>query len=455
MLKPRFILAALTGAIAAAIVWHWPVGPTWRSEPDVGTLTGFSLDGSIIVRSHLKSVPGTLLTTPEVTRWDAATGKVLSRTEMICSDIREVQPPEFWPFPDSIRAVRPSPDGRIALVGEGVNDGANEIVSGNWYLHDAITGKRLSGPIEGVSVDSSQYFSPDGHWFVARSARINGLAVARGRLGIYAAESGKLIREFPDRDGLPAANCVFASDGATAAVHWTLCVEPGPDQLDEKRRHAVQIIELPSGRERRWVDLPPRPGMHFDYWDGQNLVATTAEKQVRSKPFTIQRSTRVFDLSRESAGDGVEDPLLHTDTGAGTISHWKLGPDWLMQYTIVFGSTPRTGFAGWLDRIAERLGIVPPPSRHPQASVRFLDRTTGAPRYELPRPINLDLYVSQDGRRIACGGHGKPIEVWDTYPPVRWHKALLAGLAAAGGVLAIAKWRRSRAVAKAAVSPSV
>jgi hypothetical protein len=220
----------------------------------------------------------------------------------------------------------------------------------------------------------------------------------------------------------------------------------------EAGRTVYRILELPSGKERRRFQLPPGPWLVFDRWDGRYLEVR-AMKPDGPAGETLWYTT-IFDLDQDDLGAGFEDPALRGRRNNGTWNAWKNGPDWLMYFTIGPSPPSRQGPAGWFDSLAVRIGAARPPTRGRQVTVRFADRDTGVIRYELPRPVDVDLHVSPDGHRLVCGNNEYGVEVWDTSPPVRWHKALLAGLAAAGGVLAIAKWRRRRAVAKAAVSPS-
>jgi hypothetical protein len=93
----------------------------------------------------------------------------------------------------------------------------------------------------------------------------------------------------------------------------------------------------------------------------------------------------------------------------------------------------------WLAWFNAKLGLVRQPPTGILMNVHFVDRATGDTRHELPRFVGHPPRLSPDGRWFACRSEQDGIEVWDTYPPVRWRKALLAGLAAASGVLALAK----------------
>src|SRR5262249_40584568 len=98
MLKRRYILATLAGTLAAAAVWCWPVQPLWQSGPNPETLVDFSPDGQLVV-----TCPPPYSQAPAVSRWDAATGKLLSRVEI--PRARPGNPCLLWPSPDGRRAV--------------------------------------------------------------------------------------------------------------------------------------------------------------------------------------------------------------------------------------------------------------------------------------------------------------------------------------------------------------
>jgi hypothetical protein len=425
MRRRWYILAALAGVVAAGVVWAWPVGPRWRSGPEAGRLEGFSPDGRTLVTSRVPPGNGLTYPNPEVSRWDAATGVLLGRADMSCA------------VPFTLKAVSPSADGRLALVGEGptLDLTSQNFASGEWYLHDAVTGERLAGPIAGVAMASYGAFSRDGRWFTGTRGDPRGGFKGLGGNDIFSAETGGLVVALPDRDGLRAWPS-FAPDGETAAVHW------GPkDPKDAGARHSVQIIELPSGRERRRFDLPPRNWVRVRNWDGRRLQVVASDPDVPSYGFP--RRCYVFDLSQDPAGEGVEEPGLSEDANGEIPIYWAEDTGRAAYFRMV--PPVPTGTPSPLEDLLTRLlGPAHTPSRPMQVSVRFVDTATGATRYQLPRPIGHPVIVSPDGRLLACAGDEQSVEVWDTDPPTRWPGALAAGATAAGGVLALGWWRRRR-----------
>jgi hypothetical protein len=424
MRRRWYILAAAAGGLAAAITWAWPAGPSWTSGREAGRLEGFSPDGRVLVTWSVPDIKDGRFPEPVVSRWDAATGRLLGRVEMPCAD------------PLRVKAVRPSSDGTAALVGEGFppEPGRLDFGTGRWYLHDAVSGRRRTGPIAGLALVPPAAFSPDGRWFWGlRGEPDKGFQGLAG-IGIFSADTGELVLAPPTRNDQTAGSCLFAPDGDTVAV-WRV----EKDKPRETARHTIQVVELPAGRERRRVDLPTRSWIRADKWDGRYFEAVADAPGDSSGEV---RRRHAFDFTKDPVGKGVEDPLL-VETPSSDVSgpvYWLAGPGWAARFTIVRPDSP--GPVGtWWSRVATRLGTGREPHRGPGVTARFVDRATGATRYELPRVVGHPCVVSPDGRRLACAGDGESVEVWDTDPSLRWPWALVLGVAAAGCVLGIGSLR--------------
>lgn len=420
MLKGRYILATLAAALAAAAVWCWPVQPLWQSGPNAGTLKGFSPDGQLVV-TFLWSGSGI----PFVSRWDAATGKLLSRVEFPLA--HPGNPRMFWPSPDGRRAVL----GESPKMNPDPSDG--NFWGGEWRLFDAVTGKQLAGPFVGLTmIDQGSAFSPDGRWFWGIRGDVRAESGIDG-IDIYSADTGDHL--FGLHGDSRAGDCLFAPDGMTAAVD--LIPKKGKSEADTR---TFRIIELPSGRERRRFQLPPGPWIRYDHWDGRYLDAVAIEPNgPHGKPLWF---TCRFDTDQDPLGEGTQDPLLQWDEAiGGERGSWIHSPDRAdcVGYFRIAARDELSKENAWLAWFNRQLGLERPPFNAIPMSVRFVDRATGQTRHELPRLVGHPPRLSPDGRRFACHTRsGNAIEVCDTHPPVRWHKALLAGLAAAAGVLAIA-----------------
>jgi hypothetical protein len=384
----------------------------------------FPPDGRVVVTTRMPPPVDFLFPDPEVSRWDAGTGVLLSRVKLGCVD------------PNSVKVAHASADGRLVLVGEGVRKldqpHVANFTTGLWYLHDGITGERLLGPIRDVAL--AWDFSPDGRWFTGRRGDPAGGFAGLREVAIYSAATGEMVLAFPDREGKKADGCWFAPDGETAAVWWKP-VEAG------NAGHEVDIVEIPSGRRRRF-GLPPRPWLWFRSWEGRALH--TIVNGPEGTPKDPQRCSCVLDLSGDAIGECVEDPLLRDCKDAsGTTVHWFAGADWVAYFSFVRPEPP-VGVGAWWNTAATWLGLRTRPGNHLHAKVWFVDRPSGAVRYELPRPVCLTLRFSPDGRRLACGTADNGVEVWDTDPPPRWPRPLAAGALVTAAVFGIGWWWRRR-----------
>jgi hypothetical protein len=423
MSKRTLYLAAFAGALVAAGVWSWPAGPLWQTGPGAGRNAGFSPDGRVLVTHNFRSREPLHLC-----RWDAATGRLLSRAEIACDKPAD---------PRELRRLLPSADGTFALLGEGVppahNPSIAELWTGDWFLHDGITGRRILGPIEGANHINIEYFSADNRWFAAYRGEPRSGVQHLHRLGIYSTETGKCIKELSDaasREGF----CQFAPDGNSVAVRWWASRKDG-----DKRPTTVEIIELPSAHLRRRVEFPR--DYFFVRWDGRFLTAVKHDAEPAH-----MNSQIIFDLEQNPLGDGFADPLCRdVFDDSGKHVRWVLnsGSEWLAYFNNVWPGESRPGIAGWVDGLTVRLGWARDMTKENRANVWTADRTTGQARYTLPRPVPLSLRFSDDGKLLACGEDS--IEVWDADPPPRWPKAIAWGFIAAGTVIVLGRWRKRSA----------
>ncbi|MCI0640898.1 MAG: hypothetical protein L0Y72_13605 [Gemmataceae bacterium] len=406
----------LVGIAAAAAAWHWPHGPLWRSGPHAGRLHHFSPDSRLLITTRIPFVDG-WYTNPVVYRWNVETGKLLSRVEMPCGN------------PKCLRVVSASGDGRLALVGEGkwMDKRHLNFATGEWFLHDGLTGARKAGPIKGVAYAGR--FSPDGRWFVGDFGDPDAGLEGLGESAIFSAGTGELVYD--------GGTGLFASDGSSVMV-FNKAKEP----RGSFEPRWAKVIELPSGRELRRFDLPKRSWLRFDEWDGRRLLAVIIEKDAAGKE--IWRRC-VVDLSGDNPGEPVDDPLAYCLRDRFTLpAGWDDGPGWLAYFTHVKPSPPPTGVGAWFERLRNWLGLSRPFADGIRANVRFVDPRTGATRYELPHPLMITILFSRDGRYVACTSDVEEgIEVWDANPS-NWPKAIKAGVLASAVILAWRFWRARR-----------
>jgi hypothetical protein len=417
---------------------------------------------------------------PVVCRWDVESGRLLSRASLPCAN-------------PILTQIAVSPDGRRAVMGEVVWPAVvredsrpgwrhlspesqewalshesskrrqwalrdfpamTSFASGSWYLHDGVSGKQLTRAISGLAMAPPDAFSADGRWFWGRPEDPYGDRDDYQGVAIYSAETGSVVVKLDDRFSLKAGEVAFAPDGTSAVVLWQ-----SERPLDESPS-AIQVIDLPSGKQRQWVELPPRPWTHIHRWDGRRLDLSLPGKgnplrqrlyELPPDPalssldseldFTGQRWT--FDLIQEPMGEGTPDSMATEDLH----KFWYDGLAWRAVFTMVppaKSAAPTSTFALWVDWLLKRIGIYTDRTGA-YFSVRFVDPATGVTRYEVPRPVRHPCLVSADGRRMACSTEGDGVEVWDTDPPPRWPWAAGAGIG--GMALALALHRRVRRAA--------
>jgi hypothetical protein len=192
----------------------------------VGQLEGFSPDGQTLITTNVVPLWGYSDPNPEICRWDAATGQLLGRVKLACPDL------------EVVRGVRTSPDGRLALVGEAPDgDGCDAwSTTQNWYVHDAITGRRLATLTAGRAAAPRRAFSNDGRWFMMFRDR----EPSSRCISIFSAASAKVVLDLPEQQGRNALSCSFAPDGTTAAVI-------SYPRVGNDNHYTVHIVEVPRG----------------------------------------------------------------------------------------------------------------------------------------------------------------------------------------------------------------
>lgn len=433
--KCRYVFAVLTAVFAAAVVFLWPVGPMWQSPPNVeaqngfsaNRLHGFSPDGTVIVTSFVAAPDASGKSDPVISRWDASSGQLLSRAELPC--IRQIRGDE----------IRTSADGRLALVAE-ISAVVDQF---DYFLHDAITGRRLAGPIQARGFG----FSEDGRWLHTRTSRRIS-STQYGSIEIRSATTGEPILSCPAPDGFSTVTHMLAPDGASMAI-----VLGSMKTSRAGKQYSVMIVELPSGKEIRRFDLPGTNWEQIDRWDGRRLQFRLTKMLEPSGSGNIKGS-RTFDTTLDPIGWGTSDPLLTAASFEGEPpKDWIDGSEsvayleWLRQPTV-----PTPGhqiFLQWLLRIAGVRNVppyVPPNGEH--MIVRVVDRKSGMATYEAVHPAHQSIKVSSSGRLLACMSQDSVVTVWDTAPEPRWKRwpwSLAAGLSvlAVCWLLGRVRWRRT------------
>lgn len=430
MAKRWFVLALLAGAATAGVCWLWPQGPLWRSGPYAGEVRSFTPDGGVLISAFVPPRDKTGQPSPVVYRWNAATGELLSRATMACAD------------PAKLKLVHPSEDGRLALVGEGgppPNTGVASFGTGDWYLHDGITGDRRDGPFPGVVMAYRNAFSLDGRWFHGLRDPFSGRPEEPRNSAIRSVATGEVVVELRDHDEL-TADCVFAADGSSAAVFWSAKKYPRGETAP-----TVEVIELPSGKLRRRCELPRRSWTWARQWDGRYLEMMT-ELPSDSAGRAPSRSC-VFDLTQEAIGVGVEYPLLTVYHFSQPGPHfWQRGDGWLVFFTIHRIAPTPPWYQKTRDWILAEVGLGALKDERRHIAAKFVDPVNGELRYEVPGLLQATCLVSPDGRYLASRAGEDAVEVWQIPPPSRWPIVLAAGLGVAVSVALFGRYRGKRFV---------
>lgn len=435
MNKTWYVLAVLVAVLPMACVIVWPDGPRWISPPNVEFAGPFSPDGRIVVTYQTPMGSRGSFPDPTICRWDARSGRLLSRATLPGSD------------PNAIKSVRPSGDGTVVLVGEGrlASLVSPNFETGAWYLHDGVTGERRLGPLPDIAAAGPSCFSDDNRWFVAyRGDPDGGLAALRGPC-IHASVTGKRVFPLPGTSDSTWQMCHFAPDG-NSAILGGFTRAPGGGI---GRTISVQIIELPSGQEVRSLSLPEGNWMSITAWDGRYLDATRSHTDATG--LQSEQNCR-FDLSSDNPGPPLEDLSLASvpHPARGGTNYWMAGPDWITYVSMVPPPGPPTGLEKELERLRKWLGLYTPSMNGILLQVRIMDRPSGRLRREFPCHLIHPCFVSADGQLLICRGVDRCIEVWDTYPPLRWPWGMAAGLILGGSVLALGRRfkKKPKALAK-------
>jgi hypothetical protein len=409
--KRWLILAGLASLVAATSVLYWPVGPRWRSGPDVAQqIIGFGNEDRFLYTAdalHPEDVPPS---NARMTRWDAGTGKVLEEVRLAVPDGSN---------PDHIFL---SPDGSVLVTGSTVLPPADQ----RKLLCDAHTGKLRAEIIanRSLKVGLSMEFSPDNRYLGTDEG--NNLCV------IATATAKSVLRVPPPRSGDNLLGCLFSQDSMALAVQW----------WSDSAFDCIQILDLANGKERCRFTIPPdlhSPALHM--WVA-NRIYVVGEVQDRAKgPACYARY--VFDLSSNHPGRGTLETHLNANFDIDPLhSLWLDGPDWVANYEW-FELHGNGKWDQWREWLFWRLGIEQPSWG---ANLRFFERSTGkvCNIIQFPSELKGAPIITRDGKSVACLAEGGSVEVWDTDSPLRWPWAAIVGIASAGLVLLVGRWHSRR-----------
>src|SRR5262249_8429255 len=146
----------------------------------------------------------------------------------------------------------------------------------------------------------------------------------------------------------------WAPDGESVAVDWVV----GPRKEEKLDQHNIQVVELPSGRERHRFAVPHN--MEIKSWDGRRLE-TIGTGYAESRNEYVFHSTFYFDLAEDPVGDGVEDPLLCGNWDEVETTWWKEGPGWVAFFHEVRPSDLSANFRVLRNLLGAKVGMSSDP----------------------------------------------------------------------------------------------
>jgi hypothetical protein len=263
-------------------------------------------------------------------------------------------------------------------------------------------------------------------------------------IAIVWAEIGDVVATVGGRGRIWADDVSFAPDGSSAAVllhsHGTstptASVSAWTRRPSKDWRAAILLVDLPSGKALRWLNLPRRPWTYIRRWDGRRLEMVAS----------LDDAPRGFGLEWCFIFDLLQDPVSETKEGDTDRVDKFQGPGWRAEFdpeAPLLAGTLGFWYASWIDPLLRKVGIVRQDTDG-HYMVRIVDSKTGGTQREMSSPVPWPLMFSPDGRRMVCPAVGEGVEVWDTDPPPRW--PWIAGAGIGGVVFAVAICRGSRRI---------
>jgi WD40 repeat protein len=421
------VLAAMAASLGGMVAWYWPPAPLWRHPaPFYTMILGFGPDGQTLYSSsEMEPRTGDSWFVP-ITKWDAATGQCAGKVELVCAADRAVVGAHAHLAPDAATVF-------VIYYHNANLRGSPGYRPWSCYLYDAVTGKQRGGRIPDITNPSDYVFSPDGRWLSLphRNPRGN-----QDGLVVLSTATGEPILKMRESDD---DFCRFTSDGSAVA---TRC-KKYDEGSDRPSAEFVRFFELPSGRERRTLQLPRLQGLEYGWgelirFEDDRLEVEADEPGDRAE-YRVRRQYS-FDIRQGHDGQPPPGPAIAFPVGSDEVSEWWDGSGWVAQRHFV--QRQKQPWQEWLDWAASKVGVNLDRYRG-SGGIRFFDPQTGQALRELPIYPNSRDCVSLDGKRVALSSDLEQIEVWDTEQPPRWPWAILAATLAGGAVLLLG-WRRSR-----------
>jgi hypothetical protein len=339
-------------------------------------------------------------------RWDAQTGSLLDEVKLSLADDID------------LAGTSLSPDGSVLLISASQDQSSQR--EPMIRISDARTGALRINTVTGWLQDRSMPFSPNGQYFWGND-RNNVVAIAT-------ATGKRTLLVPPPRNADNLGGAIFSPDSSALAAIWTNIYSGVFD--------CVQIFDLVTGKERRRLTLQELRGQDINAWVGNCLyLVGEAWDPEKDRPY-LQRS--VVDLRADPPGKAIPELRVSAPSDYGTgQGGWIDGLDWVARYDIIVGNRKWGPWSAWL---IHWLGTSQPSLN---VQLKVINRRTGRESrlFDIGLGSRAGYSISRNGKSVACMADGGIIEVWDIDAPLRWRWALGAGMASAGLVLLVGRWR--------------
>lgn len=422
----------LLGLLVALVVWYWPTGAVWRVETTEKAL-GFSLDGGTVLTLSA-SQDG--LTAASLLHRDVASGQLTNSVKLHLDPITIGT------------EKRLSPDRKTLLVGIA----APSAWPHNYFV-DTTSGKPRAGPMTEMGHINPDSFSKDSRWmWVYHKPSQPGNRFHE--VDIVSAVTGETVIALRPESERTPWSCRFSDDGDRVAVLWRPSSEANDVTSVNGFTRQVRLMDLASGREVRRFDLPVGKWQTIRNWDDRAMVI---ECKVDDGDMGCFLRCHEFDLASSSNPPlGREIPLLsgyvdHVIEGRRSYGQtwFERGPGWLIYVTA--DSISVTNWQAAQSRVDSVLGTAFLQTRGDQKfRVRRVDPVSGWTISQISNiPFGWQPRFSDDGRWLAIEARGG-IELWDTFPPLRWPWAIGAGAATAFALVLLRRWFRGASSGRSA-----
>lgn len=408
----------LLSLLVAIVIWGWPAKPIWHVK-STDQLLGFGHDGQSVL-TNSTTEPGTTPQHTVLNIRDLKSGQIADSVPVILDGVTQSS------------HVSLSPDRTKLLVSNQGGDG--EASRTDYFILDARTGRRVSGPLPDVAHIFPEAFSIDGRWLWAYHKTASPDEELQD-VDIFSVASGETVIQLPSDEVRFPRTCRFSNDGNQVAVLWI------PKEESTDIASQIRLVEVPSGREIRCLELPAEQWERFHSWDDH---AITLEINVSDGNAGYFRRCRTFDLTSSTLSGGIDQPLLSgyasnpDKDGDGFFDDkpygqtwWADGPGWLVYVTSE--TIPVTDFEATLSKIDKLIGtrFYTTKRGDHRLTVRRIDPVTGRTMSQTPNiSQGRGPSFSDDGQWMAVSVKDG-IELWPLLPSPRWPWAIAAGLTTA------------------------